>query len=91
VIHGVKITATASDACDASPSAATVLDYTCTYVNSAGREVIRDQCEVRFSGGTFLILDSGGIGDIFRWRVSSEDDSGNETITTCKTTVVRKK
>jgi hypothetical protein len=86
-----QFTATASDTCDATPTAATVLDYTCSYLNSKGKEVARDQCSVMFSGGTFVILDSGGVNNIFHWRVRSADDTGNTTVTTCSTMVVRKK
>ena len=46
-------------------------------------------CRVKISGGTFTILDSGGIGDHVRWRVSTTDGAGNAILNTCETQIVR--
>lgn len=81
-----SFTATAADTCGSSGTPA-VLDFTCFALNSAGQQVTR-QCSVKISGATFTILDSGGIGNVLRWRVSAADAHGNNTITTCQTQIV---
>jgi hypothetical protein len=80
--------ASASDVCDDGLAAPTVLDYECFAFNKTGKRVAR-KCAVAIAGDTFTILDSGGIGDHFRWRVSAGDAEGNGTIATCETEVVR--
>jgi hypothetical protein len=81
-----SFTATAADTCGSTGTPA-VLDFTCFALNSAGQQVTRE-CSVKISGATFTILDSGGIGNVLRWRVRAADAHGNSTITTCQTQIV---
>jgi hypothetical protein len=80
--------ATTNDVCDDALAAPAVLDYECFTVNKAGKSVAR-KCVVASAGDTLTILDSGGVGDHFRWRVGASDAHGNGTIVTCATEVVR--
>lgn len=80
--------ATATDVCDDALSAPRVVDYDCYAFNKTGRRVAR-RCDVAVAGDTFTIIDSGGIGDFFEWRVEAGDGSGNDATTTCETEIVR--
>jgi len=83
-------TATASDTCDSGLSVPAIIGFDCFALNGSGKPVARS-CKVRVSGPTFTIIDSGGIGDHFRWRERVTDASGNPTLSTCETQVVKKK
>jgi hypothetical protein len=83
-----SFTATATDVCDSTPGAPLVVGYECFAFNSSGKRVTR-KCKVQLSGSTFTVIDSGGIGDHFRWSVQAVDTDGNTTLTTCETEVVR--
>jgi hypothetical protein len=83
-----SFTATASDACGSVSGAPTVLRFECFAINSSGKRVTRE-CEVQLSGSTFTVIDSGGIGDHFRWVVRADDSNGNITEQPCETEVVR--
>lgn len=84
----VSFTATATDACAAAT--VEVTDYDCFKFTSKGKRIDkRDSCVVRFSGATFTVLDSGGVGDTIQWTVSADDGNGNTSETTCTMTVLK--
>jgi hypothetical protein len=83
-----SFTATAEDVCDASLAAPQVDGYECFAYTSKGKRVPR-RCQVATDGSTFTIIDSGGVGDYFRWWVRATDASDNTTVVTCETDIVR--
>jgi hypothetical protein len=83
-------TATAQDTCDPALGAPVISGFDCLARNGSGLIVNRG-CKVRVSGSTLTAVDSGGIGNVFRWRVSVPDATGNSGVVTCQTQAVKKK
>lgn len=47
-----------------------------------GKQEARD-CVVTVSGASLTVDESGGVGDVIEWDVTSIDSSGNTVRTTC--------
>ena len=63
--------------------------YDCYTFTKKGKRIDkRDSCVVSFGGATVTISDSGGVGDIIQWTVSSHDVSGNSVQATCTVNVL---
>jgi M6 family metalloprotease-like protein len=85
----ISFVATATDNCDGDPDVE-IIDYQCYKITKKGRIVDKSEsCVVDVAGDTITILDTGGVGDIFRWTVSSTDSCGNTSQQQCTTIVVR--
>jgi 3D (Asp-Asp-Asp) domain-containing protein len=82
-------TGTAKDVCKGSLPVA-ITNYDCYKLNKQGKRSTI-QCAVQIKGGTFTIVDSGGIGASIDWDISSADGSGNPTTVKCHVDVVQKK
>jgi hypothetical protein len=85
----ITFIATAFDVCD-DHVVPEVVGYDCFWFNPAGRRVDKRQsCQVSLGDDGVTIHDSGGVGTQITWDVRAQDASGNETLVTCATTVVR--
>lgn len=85
----ISFTATATDICNSQP-VVEITGYDCFMFNGSGRRVDKRQsCDVRISGDTITIDDSGGVGNNIAWTVVATDGSGNETTEQCGTVVVK--
>jgi hypothetical protein len=84
----ITFTATATDACDATPSVV-VQSYDCFKFTKKGKRIDKTgSCEVSFTGDNITILDSGGVNDNITWDLMSTDAEGNTVTTTCSLLVV---
>lgn len=82
----VSFTASATDVCDAAPSAV-IRGFDCFRLTNRGQR-IHGRCAVALAGDTLTILDPGGVGDHIEWTVEAADASGNRTPATCAVLVV---
>lgn len=84
----ISFTATATDICgEVTP---VITSFECFKFTKRGKRIDKtDSCVVTYAGDTVTISDSGGVGDIITWTVTTTDDSGNSAEIGCELEVVK--